>query len=123
MSLLLIGLGGFAGAIARYVVDGAVAERVNSDFPLGTLVINASGSLLLGLLFAMSTERAVLPAEIRGPILIGFIGAYTTFSTFMLESWRLVETGAIGLAVLNLAGSTAMGLVAMVAGLAIGRLI
>jgi len=71
----------------------------------------------------MSTERAVLPAEIRGPILIGFIGAYTTFSTFMLESWRLVETGAIGLAVLNLAGSTAMGLVAMVAGLAIGRLI
>lgn len=123
MPLLLIGLGGFAGAIARYLVDGLVSERTSGAFPLGTLVINASGSFLLGLLFAMTAERAILPAEIRGPVLIGFIGAYTTFSTFMLESWRLVETGAIGLAALNLAGSTVLGLGAMVAGLAIGRMI
>lgn len=123
MPLLLIGLGGFAGAITRYLLDGIVSERVSNAFPLGTLVVNASGSFVLGLLFAMTAERAILPAEIRGPVLIGFVGAYTTFSTFMLESWRLVETGAIGLAVLNLAGSTALGLVAMVAGLAIGRMI
>lgn len=123
MSLLLIGVGGFAGAIARYLVDGAVADRVSNAFPLGTLAVNASGSFLLGLLFAMTAERAILPAEIRGPVLIGFIGAYTTFSTFMLESWRLVETGAVGPAVLNLAGSTAVGLAAIVAGLAIGRVI
>lgn len=123
MSLLLIGLGGFAGAIARYLVDGVVSERASGAFPLGTLAVNASGSFLLGLLFAMTAERAILPAEIRGPVLIGFIGAYTTFSTFILESWRLVETGAISLAVLNLAGSTALGLVAIVAGLAIGRLL
>lgn len=123
MSLVLIGLGGFAGAIARYLVDGVIAERASSAFPLGTLVVNASGSFLLGLLFAMTAERAILPADIRGPVLIGFVGAYTTFSTFMLESWRLVETGAIGLAVLNLAGSTALGIVAIVAGLAIGRMI
>lgn len=122
MSLLLIGLGGFAGAIARYLVDGVVAERTGGAFPLGTLLVNASGSFLLGLLFAMTTERAILPAEIRGPVLIGFIGAYTTFSTFMLESWRLVETGAIGLAVLNIAGSSTIGLAAIVAGLTIGRL-
>ncbi len=94
MSILLIGLGGFAGAIARYLVDGAVAERVAGAFPWGTLAVNVSGSFLLGLLFALSADRAILPAEIRGPLLIGFIGAYTTFSTVMLESWRLIESGA-----------------------------
>ena len=123
MPILLIGLGGFAGAIARYLVDGLVADRVSGAFPWGTLVVNVSGSLLLGLLFALTIDRALLPAEIRGPVLIGFIGAYTTFSTYMLETWRLVEAGAIGLAFLNLAGSLLLGLVAMVAGLAIGRLL
>lgn len=121
MPLVMIGLGGFAGAIARYLVDGAVAERASGAFPWGTLLVNVSGSFVLGLLFALSADRAVLPAEIRGPLLIGFIGAYTTFSTYMLESWRLVETGAIGLALLNILGSVALGLVAVFVGLLAGR--
>ncbi|MEJ7697350.1 MAG: CrcB family protein [Candidatus Limnocylindrales bacterium] len=82
MPLILIGLGGFAGAIARYLVDGIVADRTGGSFPWGTLVINASGSFVLGLLFALTADRAILPAEIRGPVLIGFLGAYTTFSTY-----------------------------------------
>ncbi len=123
MPLLLIGLGGFAGAISRYLVDGAVAERTGGSFPWGTLAVNASGTFLLGLLFAMATERAILPADIRGPLMIGYLGAYTTFSTYLLESWRLVEGGAVGLALLNLGGSLAVGVVAIVAGLTIGRLI
>jgi len=121
MPLILIGIGGFAGAIARYLVDGAVVERTGGGFPWGTLVINLSGSFLLGLLFALTTERALLPAEIRGPLMIGFLGAYTTFSTFMLESWRLVETGAWAAALANLGGSVALGLVAVVAGMTLGR--
>lgn len=121
MPLLLIGLGGFAGAISRYLVDGAIAERSGGGFPWGTLAVNASGTFVLGLLFAMTAERAILPAEIRGPLMIGYLGAYTTFSTYMLESWRLVEGGAWGLAAANLAGSMAVGIVAVVAGLAIGR--
>ena len=121
MPLLLIGLGGFAGAITRYLVDGAVADRTGGAFPWGTLVVNATGSFALGLLFALSADRAILPAEIRGPVLIGFIGAYTTFSTWMLESWRLIESGALGAAAVNLAGSTAIGVLAVVAGLVIGR--
>jgi CrcB protein len=121
MPLLLIGLGGFAGAIARYVVDGAVADRSGGAFPWGTLAVNVSGSFALGLLFALTAERAILPAEIRGPVLIGFIGAYTTFSTYMLESWRLVETGEIGAALANIIGSVVLGIVAVVAGMAIGR--
>ncbi len=121
MALLLIGVGGFAGAVARYVVDGVVAERTGGGFPWGTLAINVSGSFVLGLLFAMSAERAILPADIRGPLMIGFLGAYTTFSTFMLESWRLIESGAWTLAVANLGGSIALGLVAVFLGLTVGR--
>jgi CrcB protein len=121
--LLLIGLGGFAGAVARYLVDGAVAERTGGAFPWGTLVVNVSGSFFLGLLFALSADRAILPAEIRGPVLIGFIGAYTTFSTYMLESWRLLEAGDLATALANLLGSMALGVAAVVAGLTIGRLL
>jgi CrcB protein len=123
MPLLLIGLGGFAGAVSRYLVDGVVAERTGGSFPWGTLAVNASGTFLLGLLFAMATERAILPAEVRGPLMIGYLGAYTTFSTYLLESWRLVEGGAWGLALVNLGGSVAVGVVAIVAGLTIGRMV
>ncbi len=123
MPLLLIGLGGFAGAISRYLVDGLISDRTGGGFPWGTLVINLSGSFLLGLLFAMTAERAILPAEIRGPLMIGFIGAYTTFSTWTLESWRLIEGGAYGLALANLGGSVVIGMVAVVAGLMLGRVL
>ena len=123
MPLVLIGLGGFAGAIARYLVDGIVSDRTGGGFPWGTLVINVSGSFVLGLLFAMTAERAILPADIRGPVMIGFIGAYTTFSTFMLESWVLIENGSYMAAVANLGGSVLLGLVAVVAGLTVGRAI
>lgn len=121
MQLLLVGLGGFAGAVLRWLVDGWVSERNPTAFPFGTLVVNLTGSFLLGVLFAWVIERNVLPADIRAPVMIGFIGAYTTFSTFMLESWRLVEDGAWALATANLVGSVVLGLVAVVAGLAVGR--
>jgi fluoride exporter len=119
--IVLIALGGAAGATARYVVDSWVAQRSVGAFPWGTLVVNLSGSLLLGLLFALGVERGVLPAASRGPVLVGFIGAYTTFSTLMLESWRLIEDGAIALGLANLVGSSALGIAAIVAGLMIGR--
>ena len=121
MELVLVGIGGFAGAVARRVVDVWVTERAATTFPFGTLVINLSGSFLLGLLFAWAIERDVLSADLRGPLMIGFLGAYTTFSTFMLESWRLVEDGAWQLAAVNLVGSVALGLIAVIGGLALGR--
>ena len=111
MPFILIGLGGF------------VTDRTAGAFPWGTLVVNASGSFLLGLLFAMTAERAILPADIRGPMMIGFIGAYTTFSTYMLESWGLVESASYGPAIANLAGSIVIGLIAVAAGLMVGRAI
>lgn len=120
MPILLVAVGGAAGAVSRYLVDTWIAQRAGA-FPLGTLVINLSGTLVLGLLFALAIERGVLPREIRAPLMIGFLGAYTTFSTLMLESWRLWEDGAGTLALLNIAGSIALGVVALVAGLALGR--
>ncbi len=123
MQLVLVGLGGFAGAVARWLIDGWISERNPTALPLGTLVVNLTGSFVLGFLFAWVIERDVLPPDVRLPLMVGFLGAYTTFSTFMLESWRLVEEGAYGLAAANLAGSVALGLVAVVAGLAVGRLV
>jgi CrcB protein len=107
--------------VARYVLDSAVSERWPSAFPWGTLAVNLSGTLILGFLFALTIERGVLPASSRAPLMIGFLGAYTTFSTLMLESWRLVEDGAVGIAVANIVGSCVLGLVAVFIGLAIGR--
>ena len=123
MDLVLVGIGGFAGAVARRIVDLWISDRAGAGFPLGTLVVNLSGAFLLGLLFAWATDRDVLPREIRGPLMIGFLGAYTTFSTWMLESWRLVEDGAWQFAMLNLAGSVVLGVIAVVGGLAVGRLL
>lgn len=118
--LLLVGAGGFFGAIARYLVDGLVAERAGA-FPWGTLVVNVSGSFALGLLATLALERSVLPTEIRGPLLIGFLGAYTTFSTLALETLRLAEAGTWLAAAANLGLSVGLGMVAVVAGVVIGR--
>jgi CrcB protein len=122
-AILFIGAGGFAGAIARYVVDARLSAWTGGALPWGTFAVNVSGSFLVGLLFALVVERAALPAELRGPLLIGFIGSFTTFSTLVLESWRMVEDGAWVYATANLAGSIAVGVVAVVLGVAIGRAI
>jgi CrcB protein len=119
--VLLVALGGAVGAAARYVIDGWISDRTGATFPWGTLAINLSGSLILGVLFALTLERDVIPASARGPLMIGFVSAYTTFSTLMLESWRLWEDGSVGLALGNLVGSSVLGIVAVVLGLTIGR--
>ena len=119
--LVLIGLGGFGGAIARYVVDRRVSVWVGGALPWGTFIVNLSGSFVLGVLFALLVERGALPGSWRGPVMIGFIGAYTTFSTLMLESYRLIEDGAWFAALVNLGGSMLLGMVAVVAGVAVGR--
>jgi CrcB protein len=117
----MVAIGGAAGAVTRYLVDGWVLDRTGAAFPYGTLVINISGSFLIGILAALTIDRAVLPSEIRGPVMIGFVGAYTTFSTLMLESWRLVESGQHVAALANLVGSVVLGVVAVAAGLILGR--
>ena len=123
MQLLLIGIGGLCGTIARYLLDGWITDATRTTFPWGILVVNASGSFAIGLLYVLTVERGVLPAELRAPFGIGFLGGYTTFSTFMLDSLRLAQDRAWPLAVANLAGSVLLGLVAVLAGVALGKAI
>lgn len=121
MPYILIAVGGACGAAARFALDSWVSARASGDFPWGTLLVNVSGTFMLGLLFSLAVERGVLSAEIRLPLLVGFLGSYTTFSTWMLETLRLVEEGAWLAAVVNAAGSVMLGMAAVVVGIAIGR--
>ncbi len=124
MNLIWIGLGGFAGAIARYVIDGWVSGSTRAGaFPAGTFVVNVTGALVLGIVFALSVEKAAIDPRIRGPVMIGLLGSYTTFSTLTLESWRLAEDGSWVMALLNLGASGILGITAVFVGLTIGRAI
>ena len=120
-TLLLIAAGGAAGAESRYLGDTAVLARFSGAFPLGILVVNVTGAFVVGLLGAWIVDRGVLPADLRIPLMVGFLGAYTTFSTLMLDSWRLLEDGLPLLALGNLVGSVVLGFVAVVGGLWLGR--
>ncbi len=120
---LMIGLGGFLGANARYLLGGWVADRLGPSFPYGTLVINVTGSLLIGLFLSLISERFVSPPSVRLFFAIGFLGAYTTFSTFTYESMALFEARAYVAAVANVFGSVVVGLLAVALGAAIGRAI
>jgi len=104
------------GAAARYALDSCLSSRRVGAFPWGTFAVNISGSLALGLLVGWVLAQELSPAY-RIVLGTGFLGAYTTFSTWMLETLRLIERGARGLAFLNLAGSWAAGTAAAAAGL------
>jgi len=107
-------LGGL-GAVARFKLDGLVQGRLDTEFPFGTFVVNGLGSLVLGLLIGLHvSESAMMLAG------VATIGSFTTFSTWMLETQRLGEDGEGGLALANVAGSIALGLVAAGVGWAIG---
>ena len=118
---LAVALAGALGALARYGLDGFVARRTPGAFPWGTFAINISGSFALGALFTLFTERVSVDAWIRGGLMIGLLGAYTTFSTLSLETYRLLEDGAVGLALANALGSIGAGLLAVYGGVVLGR--
>jgi CrcB protein len=92
VTVLLVAVGGALGAAARYLLDRAIATRQTSPFPLGTLVINVSGSIALGLLLGLAVAHQ-LPSSLVTLVGTGFLGAYTTFSTFTYETLRLLEDG------------------------------
>lgn len=115
-----IAVAGAFGALARYGLEGLVSRRATA-FPWGTFVVNVSGALLLGFLFTLLTDRLSVAPWIRSTIAIGFLGAYTTFSTLSYESYRLLEDRAYGLAAANALGSLATGLLAVYVGVVAAR--
>jgi CrcB protein len=118
-----IAVAGAIGALARYGLEGFVSRRTPGAFPWGTFVVNMTGSFALGLIFTLLTERFAIDPWLRSSLTIGFLGAYTTFSTFSLESYRLFSDGAIGLALANTLGSVAAGLGAVYLGVVAGRVL
>lgn len=119
---LWVGLGGFLGANARFWLGGWVAQRYGTQFPWGTFVINVTGSFILGLFIVLVTERIIVPPYWRLLFAIGFVGAYTTFSTFEYETLALAEGGALLRAVANVILSVLAGFLAVWLGAKLARL-
>jgi len=123
-TVMAVGVAGFIGAIARYGIDGLIAQKSGASFPWGTFVVNITGSFVLGILFALLVEGRVAVAPwIRTAATVGLIGAYTTFSTLTLETFRLVEDGSYLLGIANAVGSLTIGLVALYVGVVLGRMV
>jgi len=120
---LVIGIGGFLGANARYLVAGWAAQRFGTTFPYGTFIINVSGSFILGLFLVVVQERTFIHPNYRLFFAVGFLGAYTTFSTFTYESLRLLQDGSILLGLTNIFASVVVGLLGVVLGVVLGGLV
>ena|SRR5687767_407223 len=117
--LAMIALGGAAGSVARYLLGGMVQRLAGIAFPIGTLAVNVSGSFVAGLLLRYFMNDQTQPL-LRGALIIGFCGGFTTFSAFTAETLGLVEGGAYGRAASYVAASVAMSLLAVFAGFAAG---
>ena len=110
---LLVAIGGGAGALARYIAASAIMTRFGGKFPLGTLVINVTGSFLIGFLMTMLTERFELDPRWRLLLVVGFLGGYTTFSSLEWETYTAVRDGGLWTGMLNVVSSIMIGYVAV----------
>ena len=116
-NLLFIGIGGFCGAVLRYLISGGVQKWSQSvDFPYGTLAVNLVGCLLIGMLTRLDEMRSLLSPEMRFFILIGLLGAFTTYSTFSNEAMNLINDRRFNLAVVYLGAHLILGLGAVLLG-------
>ena len=122
LKYIAVGVGGFLGAVARYALGVYIGSRYGVRFPLGTFVINVSGSFLIGLTLTL-LARTTASAYWRYLIPIGFIGAYTTFSTFEYETLRAIQDGQVMTGLLNVGLSLVIGFIAVWVGASIGRVL
>ena len=120
---LIIGVGGFLGAVTRYAVSLWIGQRWGRVFPLGTFFINVSGSFLIALVMSLSTERLMVSPQWRLFLAVGFLGAYTTFSTFEFETGNLLRDGEWMIAGLNVVFSVVAGFIALKIGDVISKMI
>ncbi len=121
--VLLISIGAILGANLRYWLGDWVAQHVEASLPVGTVLINLTGSFILAVFMTLFLERFMIDPRWRILFAVGFLGSYTTFSTYTYESMTLVMNGQWLLGLLNLLGSAGLGGVASILGVAVGRLI
>jgi len=118
---LLVLIGGGIGAVTRYAAGSAIMTRFGGKFPIGTLVINVTGSFLIGFLMTMLTERFKLDPAWRLLFVVGFLGGYTTFSSFEWETYTAIRDGGLWAGMLNIVSSTALGYAAVWLGAVLAR--
>jgi CrcB protein len=121
MNVLWIGLGGFLGANARYFVQLWFAQRWGPGFPYGTLAANVSGSFVIALFMTLATGRFNIAPEIRLFVAVGFLGSFTTFSSFSLETFNLFTQNGLSMASLYFLGNTVLGLVGVILGVTLAQ--
>ncbi|MBI1884550.1 MAG: fluoride efflux transporter CrcB [Chlamydiae bacterium] len=123
MKWLCLTLGGIAGTFARYVLAGLVYEITGTSFPYGTLIVNLTGCLIIGFLAALSEEKFLLGPNARFLLMVGFCGAFTTFSTFILETSHLIKDGENLRALWNVFSSIMIGFFIFRLGFFIGEVV
>lgn len=121
MQFLWIGIGGFLGANARFLLGQEIGRRLGTSFPYGTMTINILGSLVIGVVFTLLTDRIVADPFWRQLIVIGFLGGFTTFSSYAMETITLLQDGRWSSALLYVMGNNVIGLLACAAGVSIAR--
>ena len=119
--VLLVAVGGGVGSVLRYLTSGVAARWHGLDFPYGTLIVNVTGSLLIGVVQALAEEATVLPEPARLFLSAGVMGGFTTYSAFSYETMRLIELDALGRALVNVVVTTLVCLSVCALGLAAGR--
>ena len=121
MQLIAIAAGGATGAVLRFWVSTGVYGLLGRGFPYGTLAVNVIGSWCMGLLFVLLVERSALGPEWRAALMVGMLGAFTTFSTFSIETLNLMQEGALAKALTNVAVSVVVCVAATWAGMVMGK--
>lgn len=121
MQIVYIGLFGGLGCVSRYLVSSWTYQLVGRNLPYGTLVVNILGSFLLGLLMTLGMRSNIVPAQLRVGLTVGFMGGFTTFSTFSYETLRLLEEGSLWQAGVNILFNVLLCLVAALAGALVAR--
>lgn len=121
--IILLALAGAAGTLTRYGVSGAAQRMFGGGFPWGTMTVNAAGCFLAGFFWSFAESRISISGEMRAVILIGFMGAFTTFSTMALETGAMMRDSQWGMALWNIAAQNVLGVALVFAGLALGRMI
>jgi CrcB protein len=121
MKYILILLGGGVGSLARYVVGSAIASRFGTRFPTGTMVVNVTGCFLIGLIMTLLTERLQPHPYWRLALVVGFLGGYTTFSSFEWETYSAVREGGLWVGLANIVGSVTLGYAAVWLGALLAR--
>ena len=121
MTIAGLAIAGAAGAGARYGLSILIGRPASGSFPWATFFVNVSGSLILGFLVALFDERVAVDTTTRTALTVGFLGAYTTFSTFSLETFRLLQDGAVVMAVAYMFVSAVVSLAAVYLGWSVGK--